>query len=135
MNELDAAIYTRLSTTSGVTSLLATPTSIYHLQAVEGAAYPYIVFSTQGGGDLNLSKHRLKSILVFVRAYSKSSAMQSGAIDSAIDAALHNAPLTISGWSNLWLAREQDLELVETQPNNIRIWMNGGLYRVTAEKT
>jgi hypothetical protein len=37
-------IYEKLAATGGVTSLLATTTSIFHGQAPPNAAYPFIIF-------------------------------------------------------------------------------------------
>lgn len=135
MNALNAAIYSRLQGTAAVTSLLAGTTAIYNLQAPEEQDYPYIVFNVQGGGDENQSQHRTKNLVVFVRAYAAASAAQAGSIDTQIDAALHLNPLTITGWSNFWLARERDIELVENDPSGRQIFTSGGLYRVRIEDT
>lgn len=134
MNALDSALYLRLQGTA-LTSLLAGTTSIYHIQAPGTAVLPYVVFNIQGGGDTNDSPHRVKSLVVNIRGYSGVSAAQAGSIDAQIDSLLHLSPLTVTGWSNLWLAREVDLETVETLPNNSQVWMAGGLYRVEVEKT
>jgi hypothetical protein len=135
MNANDAAIYSRLQTTGALTSLLAGTTAIYHLQAPEGATLPYVVWNLQGGGDENLSQHRTKNFVVFVRAYSGVSAAQAGSIDAQIDAALHLIPLTVSGWTDFWLARETDLETVQLEPSGRQVWMAGGLYRERLDKT
>ena len=135
MNALDAGIYSRLNT-SAITDLLAAGSaSLFHLQAKENTSYPYLVWSIQGGGDVNLEPHRVKNLLVFIRAYSVNSAAQAGSIDAQIDIALHLQPLTVSGWTNLWLAREQDLETVENEPNSRQVWMAGGFYRMVLEDT
>src|SRR5260221_9715713 len=119
MNVLSSAIYTRLQTTSAITSLLAGTTSIYNMQAPEGSPYPYCVFSLQGGGDVNDTPIRLKNLIVFVRAFTAgpAGAAQGGSIDAQIDTALHLNPLTVSGWTDIWLAREQDIELVGNDPD------------------
>lgn len=135
MNELSAAIYSKLQGTSAIRSLLAGTTAIYHMQAPEGQAYPYIVFNVQGGGDENQSQHRTKNLVVFVRAYSAVSPAQAGSIDAQVDTALHLVPLTVTGWSNFWLARETDIELVENEPNARPIYTVGGMYRVRLEDT
>lgn len=135
MNVLNAGIYSRLNT-SAITDLLAAGSaSLFNLQAKENASYPYLVWSIQGGGDVNLEPHRVKNLIVFIRAYSVSSAAQAGSIDAQIDSALHLNPLTVSGWTNLWLAREQDLETVENEPNSRQVWMAGGFYRLLLEDT
>jgi len=135
MNALNSAIYSRLQTSGSLTALLAGTTSIYYLQAPEASAYPYAVFSTQSELDDNATQNRTKNNLVFIRAYSGVSAAQAGSIDAQIDAALHLVPLTVSGWTNFWLAREQGLELVQNEPNSKMIFMQGGLYRCRLDKT
>jgi hypothetical protein len=134
MNSLNAAIYSRLTGTA-ITSLLAGTTSVYHQQAPENAAYPYVVFSTQGGGDENLTPHRTKNLVLFVRAYSNVSAKNAGSIDAAIDTALHLVPFTgVTGYTGTWLARERDLETVENPPTGGQIFMQGGFYRARLAK-
>lgn len=135
MKFLNTAIYNRLNTTSAVASLLSGTTAIYAVQAHEKAVYPYIVYSVQGGGDTNDTANRVKNLLVFVRAYGTINA-QAGSIDAAIDTALHLAPFSgVTGWTNIWLAREQDLETVENPPTGTQVFMNGGLYRTIFDAT
>lgn len=133
MNELDQAIYSKLQSRSQLTSLLAGTTAIYADQAPDNANFPYVVFSHQGGGDENLDPHRTKNTVKFIRAYSQVSKAQAGSIDAQIDAAMHLQTLSVTGWSNFWTAREEDLSAVETQPNGQKIYMVGGLYRVRIE--
>lgn len=136
MTELNAAIYGRLGTITALTSSLAylkdggTAPAIIDTQAPEGQAYPYTVYSLQGGGDLNDNPHRTKSIVLFVRTYSTTSMKHAGSIDAVIDTALHLNPFTnVSGWTNTWLARETDLETVENPPTGSKVFMRGGMYR------
>jgi hypothetical protein len=135
MNVLDAAIYSRLQGTA-ITSLLSGTTALYHLQAKEGVTYPYIVWNIQGGGDENLDQNRTKNLIVFIRAYARggTSAALAGSIDAQIDNAFHLSPLTVSGWTNIWLARETDLEAVENEPGGGLVNMSGGLYRIHLDK-
>jgi hypothetical protein len=137
MNELNTAIYSRLQGTSAVNSLLAGTTAIYHLQAPEDQNYPYIVFNVQGGGDENRTQHRTKNLLIYVRTYAAGAggAAQAGSIDKQVDIALHLTPLSVTGWSNYWLAREQDIELVENDPSGQQVHTCGGVYRVRVEDT
>ena len=138
IHALSTALYSRLQGTA-ITALLAGTTSIYHMQAPEGASFPYIVWNIQGGGDENLDANRTKNLVLFIRTFVKRQAGTSagslaGSIDAQVDAALHLAPLTLSGWSNIWLARESDLELVQTEPTGNEIYMAGGLYRCRLDK-
>ena len=132
-NALWAALYTRLAGGTALTSLLAGGTaspSIYHLAAPKDAALDYVVFSHQGGGDENLTGNRTKNQLVFARGYSAVGPARAGTIDAQIDALLHMRALTVTGWGNFWLAREEDLELVEYDGAKVPTWMCGATYRV-----
>lgn len=129
-NALNAAIYSTLSSGTALTALLAGTTAIYNMQAVDGATFDYVVFNVQGGGDDNLTAHRTKNLVLFVRGYSSTSAARAGSIDAKVDALLHNAVLNVSGWSNFWSAREEDVSTVEVTESGNKIWMAGGMYRL-----
>jgi len=134
MNELNTTIYSKLQGTA-LTSLLAGTTSIYHLQAPDNADPPYVVFNTQAGGDENQTPKRRKSLLLFVRGYSKVSAAQAGSIDAQIDTLLHRQSLSVSGWANIYTWRETDLETIQNLPSGEKYWMQGGFYRVRLERS
>lgn len=134
MNVLNAAIYSRLQTTTAITSLLSGTTAIYNQQAPEGATLPFVVFSVPSELDENMTQNRTKNNVVYIRAYSGSSAAQAGSIDAAIDTALHLIPLTVSGWTNFWMVREQGIELVETQSTGKIIYSAGANWRVRLDK-
>jgi hypothetical protein len=136
MKALDQAIYQRLQTTGGITSLLSGTTAIYHMQAPEDATLPYVVFSWPSELDENATPHRTKNNIIFIRAYASggNGALTAGSIDDQVDTAIHLVPLTVSGWTNIWLAREQGLETVETLPNGENIFMRGANYRVRLAK-
>jgi len=129
-NALNTAIYSTLSAGTTLTALLAGTSAIYNMQAVDGATFDYVVWNTQGGGDDNLTAHRTKNLVLFVRGYSSTSAARAGSIDTQIDALLHKAVLTVSGWSNFWAAREEDVATVEVTESGNKIWMAGGMYRL-----
>jgi hypothetical protein len=133
MNELDASLRTRLQGTA-ITSRLAGTNSIYHHQAPENETMPFIVWNIQGGGDENLDANRTKNHVLFIRAYSGNTAAQAGSVDAQIDAALHLSPLTVSGWTNIWLSRIQDIETAQLEPNGKIIYSAGGLYRCHLDK-
>ena len=132
MNALNTALYTRLQGTA-ITSQLSGTTAIYNLQAPEGAVLPYIVFDDITTDD-NDSQNRALNTLVTIRTYSGNSAAQAGSIDASIDTALHMIPLTVSGWTNFWMAREQVTPLVENQPSGKRIFSMNAEYRVRLDK-
>lgn len=134
MNEINAWLYSRLQGGSALTALLSGTTAIYNLQAPDNIALPYVVYSLQGGGDENQTRgSRMKSNLYYVRAYA-SNPTQAGSIDAEIDARLHQAQATVSGWNHIWVMREQDIELVETDIAREKTYSSGGLYRVRITK-
>lgn len=134
MNALSTALYSKLSAGTALTALLAGTASIYDTQAPNGASLPFIVFNVQGGGDRNSEDHRVKDLVIQVRAYTSTSMANADAIDNQIDALLHNGSISVSGWTQLWLRRETDLKFSEVQPNTNTVWSSGALYRVILEK-
>jgi hypothetical protein len=134
-NAINTTIYSTLSAGTALTALLAGSTAIYNMQAPDGATLPYAVFNMQAGGDDNITAHRTKSLVMFVRGYNSTSAARAGSIDAQIDALLHNRVLNVSGWSNFWSAREEDVSTVEITEAGQTIWMAGGLYRLRLSKS
>ena len=125
---LNTGMYTKLSGGTALTTLLG-GTAVYYLHAPEGASLPYVVWNYQGGGDENITPSRMKNLMVFVRGYATTPAL-AGSIDTQIDALLHKQTLSVSGWTNFWTHREEDLALVEYEPTGNNIYMTGGMYRV-----
>jgi hypothetical protein len=127
MNVLDSALNSRLQGGTALTVLLSGTTAIYKEQAPDNTTLPYVVFSFQGGGDMNITPSRMKDMLIYVRGYASSMAL-AGSIDTQIDTLLHNSVLTVSGWSNIWAARETDVERVEETPGG-DVYTSGAVYR------
>src|SRR5512146_1541719 len=117
LNAVATALYNKL--TSGTP--LTVGTAVYHLQAKEKAALPYVVYSLQAGGPLNITPSDMRDVVYFIRAYA-SSALEAGSIDYAIGTLLHHGSVSVGSYSNYWLAREADLELVETPPNGVPVF-------------
>lgn len=133
-NALHTALYSRLSSGTALTALLAGTAAVYYEQAPDDASLPYVVFSVQSGGDENMaSGHRMKNVAYFIRGYTQAGPAAAGTIDAQIDARLHQYPLSITGWSTLWAAREQDLATVEIDAAQVKTWMAGGVYRFRAD--
>jgi hypothetical protein len=135
MNALNTAIYGTLSSGTALTALLAGTTSIYNLQAPDNATLPYVVFSFVGGGADNLTPKERENLLIFVRAYSGSSAAQAGSINAQIRNLLHKKTLSVSGYSNFWCQKETHLENIDNLPSGEKVWMEGDQYRVRLEQT
>lgn len=129
MNEFETALYARLTGAAALTALLATPTSVFNLIAPRDAALDYVIFGLNAGGPVTRSPRRAESLLYLAKGVSLRGLKRAGEIDAAIDAALHNAPLTVVGWANYWLMRESRVRFDEALPDGRVAWHSGGLYR------
>lgn len=134
MNAASTAVYSKLTNTSGITNLLASSGAVYLQQAPQGATYPLVIFQTMAETDDNQTRRRAKQLLVLVKAVSLVSIKEAGAIDDAIDAALHGLPLTITGWTNFVLWRESSVEYIEDLPGGGVAYTQGGVYRLRLAK-
>lgn len=131
------ALYQRLNV-SGVTSLLASGSaSLYHGVAPQNAAYPLLVFNKQSGiNDLKVfggddARNTLWLVKGIARATSSSAAED---IDAAANTRLHFGALSIAGADDMYLARESDVEFVETF-GDTQYRHVGGLYRLVYQDT
>lgn len=129
---LETAIYNKLTGAAALITELG-GTYIYNKQAPQSPGNKYVIFNQQGGGDVNDTPIRERNVLysVFGVALTQEAA---AAIDTDIDAALHLATLTITGWSNLWLARETDVNFVEIDSGGVSRYRVGAIYRVIMDK-
>lgn len=128
---LGSSIYGTLSAGTALTTALG-GTSIYYQQAPDNKANPVVVWSYPASNLLNITASDMRTTLVFVRVYADSPA-QAGTIDGMIDALLDKKTLSVTGYTNWWTAREQDLSMVETPENGAPIYMCGGYYRVNID--
>ena len=135
MRAVDTAIYSRLATdvagtATGTLGQLGA-TGVYRAVASQGSVEPYIVFNEQAGTDSYTFRARdTRSLLYQVKAVGKgNSALVPAQMAERIDALLTDAPLTLSGWTNIRLRRESDVEYVQIE-NGMQYHHLGGLYRV-----
>lgn len=126
-NVLHAALFSALSGTA-VTTLLG-GTAVYYAIAPDEAALPYVVFSKVGGGPLNDNPHDDRAPLYWVRAYAETAAL-AGSVDAAVSTALHRGALTVTGYTNIWTARELELAGVELDDARQRTYYAGAYYRI-----
>jgi hypothetical protein len=132
---VDTALYSRLATdvagtATGTLGQLGA-TNVYRMVASQGSVEPYIVFNEQAGTDsYTFSAREARSLLYQVKAVDKGgSASGASSMAERIDALLTDAPLSLSGWTNIRLRRESDVEYVEVA-NGQQYHHIGGLYRV-----
>ena len=125
---MGTALYNALS---GGTALITElgGTLIYQDHAPDGQARPYVIFNHQGGGPDLLNSHDMRNNLWYVRGYADTRA-KAVAIDKQVDALLDKQTLSVSGYTNFWTVREEDMSTAEVQPDKTRIYSNGGFYRI-----
>jgi hypothetical protein len=72
-------------------------------------------------------------MVYYIRAYATNSTL-AGSIDAQIDALIHKKTLTVTGWSNIWTAREDNIETTEDAPNGEVIYSSGAYYRIRLDE-
>lgn len=132
INAMGSAIYSSLTSGTSVKGLLSGTAAIYHMQAPENTALPFVVFSLQAGGPLNITPSDIRDEVFYVRGYAASMAT-AGKIDKAISAKLHQGSLTVSGYNNVQTKRESDLNFANTDEAGKITFSAGGLYRITLD--
>jgi hypothetical protein len=104
--------------------------------APENATLPYVIFSWAAGGQKSDSPHIDIDGLFYIRAYSSQSAREAGAIRQAMIDLLDRQPLTVTGWTNSWLAAESPhLELTEPPQNGVTVFVDGDHYRLLLDQS
>ena len=128
LNALNAALFSRLAGT-----VTAAGSAVFFNQAPDDQPLPYIVFDYVADTDENLDCNRTRDAVLFIRGYAASQA-QAGTIDAQIDSLLHFQPLTVTGWTNFWIARENGFSITETDPAGRLTHVAGADYRIRLDK-
>jgi hypothetical protein len=128
-NVINSAIYTKLTGGTALTALLSNGTAVYYLQAPDYATLPYVVWSFMAGGPTNDYPHDSRDIVLFVRGYATVPAL-AGTIDAQISSLLHRGTLSVTGYTNWWLARNEDVALIENAPDGTKVYMAGAQYQI-----
>jgi len=129
---LETGLFNALKNDSALTTALG-GTLIYNKLAPQGTTGSYAVFQWQGGGDENDTPTRSRSVLYTVRCIADSQAT-AATLAGLVDDVLHNQTLTISGYSNYWTAKEQDLNLLELTAGADPKYHVGGIYRISYDE-
>jgi hypothetical protein len=127
---LDEAIYNKLNTTSGVTSLLSSATAIYAGIAPSGTEPPYIVYTIAGGGSENESPLDSADLTYYIKAVT-GSASTAAALADAIRAALHEPSSMVidAPWTIIRCQHTVNIFFQETTERD-QYWHGGGAYRI-----
>lgn len=125
---IEAALFNKLAAGTALIAHLG-GTAIYADIAPNNKALPVVVFRYQGGGDENMTPGGQRNLMYTVRAMSYSKA-QAGTIDGDVYGLLHNATLSVSGYTNFWTAREESVNFAEVDAGGSVIYHRGAMYRI-----
>ena len=128
MNAIETGLYTALT---GGTALIAElgATAIYSRLAPQGTARPYIVFNHTGGGHENQTPSDLQNHLYLIKAVADGS-KQAGTLDDLVIDLLHGGTLAVAGYTNIWMRREQEVQMTEPLRDGKVVYHTGGQYRI-----
>lgn len=132
MRPVDTALYSRLAADLGTLTLGTLGcTGVYRFQAPQGSVEPYVIYQQQAGTDsYTFSAQDARSLVYLVKAVDAStSGLRAAQMAERIDALLTDKPLSLSGWTNIRLRRESDVEYIETDAGKT-YQHYGALYRV-----
>ena len=130
--ELRKSIYQKLTTTSTVSSKLATPTSVFHGQAPPDADYPFVIIAKQAKSRTRAfaKTTAFEDEIWLVKAVDRNSTSnRAEAISEAIGAALINGTLTVSGKTVEDIYPTGDVDYLETEGDQT-FRHHGTLFRV-----
>ena len=130
---LDAALYTKLTGGTALTSLLASATAVFNWLGPENTDPPYVVFNSQSDVPVyTLSGVAYENTIYTVKGVTLGpSAAAAGAIATQIDLALNDQTLTISGYTQMYMRREQAIDYPEVVAGQ-RYHHRGAMYRIIA---
>ena len=128
MNEIEAGLYTILSGDTALVSELG-GTAVYNRHAPQGVARPYVLYMHAGGGYENINPSDLQNHLDLVKAVAGGSE-QAGTIHELVISALRGQTLTVSGYSNFWMAGENEVQMTETIRSGDVVYHTGSYVRI-----
>lgn len=128
MNAIEAGLYTKLTSDTALIAELGA-TAIYNRHAPQGTSMPLVIFNHAGGGYENVNPSSLQNHVYLVKAVATGS-KAAGTLDGLILSALHGQALTVSGYTNFYMAAEQEVQLTETARDGTFIYHTGHYYRI-----
>jgi len=132
-NEIKAALYLKLTGSAAITSLLSGTAAVYDSIAPNEATLPLVIFSKQDGRPVNrMGGVAYESHVYLVKGVTEGeSAALAGSVAKAIDAALNNTTLTISGYTQMLCRRNGEVDYPESDEGRT-IRHIGATYKIEA---
>ena len=128
MNAIEAGLYSALSGDSALVSALG-GTAVYNRHAPQATGRPYVVFMHSGGGHENINPSDLQNHVYLVKAVTDAS-KQAGTIHDLVIDCLHGSTLTVSGYTNIYMAAEEEVQITEIGRDGAAIYHTGAYFRV-----
>ena len=128
MNIIEAGLYSALAADTALVAELGA-TAIYNRHAPQGTSMPLVIFNHAGGGHENINPSGLQNHVYLVKAVASGS-KAAGTLDALVLSALHGKALTVSGYTNFYMAAEQEVQLTETARDGTFIYHTGHTYRI-----
>jgi len=128
MKVVEIAIANELKGNSALTTKLG-GSYVWNAVAPPGTAFPYVVFANTGGGPLNITPSDMRDLTYLVKGVSDSQ-KTAAEIDELIEDALHGQTLTVTGYTNLRMWRDNQVQLVEEAGDGTLIFHRGAYYQI-----
>lgn len=131
MNQVDTAIYSKLTGTGG-----PSVNGVYHGVAPKDVTFPIIVFQEITGSDrYTMTKRATKELLYQIMVVAQgASAQAAGDAMDTVDGLLHDTPLTVTGYSTLYVRRAASREFVTVEGGQM-YWHVVSDYRIMVTPT
>lgn len=138
LNAVEKALVTRLTNYSGMSALVGTRIFAY-LMPPNLDTYPAIVFSlADSAPEGRAFSGDAESYDFTVKAVDKGndSMARAGDVAEVIDAALHNATLSPTGYTAIYaIKRQRWIRYPEPGPDRVTFWHAGAVYRMWAQRS
>lgn len=128
INAVKTGLYNKLSNNSALTTELG-GTHIYDRLAPQDKTRPYVIFQLTGGGHENITPSELVNLVFLVKGVADT-AKAAGTVDGLVKDALHLQELSVSGYTNFTLMREETLGTMETLSDGTTVYHIGAYYRI-----
>ena len=132
MNKLEEALHSLLSGDAQLISLLG-GTAIYNTILPRSVDLPAVIFSLSSGIEENMTPTRSIGASYLVKGMTNTLS-EAQSIADRIDALLHDATLSVSGWNNFWSARESLVSYLEVDESGAFTAHAGAVYNLRIEE-
>jgi hypothetical protein len=128
MNDIDAAVYSALSSDSTLTTLLG-GTAIYPGKAPQGTDFPYVVYQKLAGTKTFTMAAKAWDEPVYAVKAVDDNGTRAGSVAARIETVLTDAALSVSGRTTMYCRPETDVDYPEINQGKTT-WHRGHTYRL-----